>query len=116
MEALGAATQMVLNRTATIGICGPLDVQVAGLERIGVGSVELIPVTAPDHPLARAGRNAPGAGRDHIQLVLTGRSRLTEGQDLGVIGSQTWRLADLGAKHMLLKEGIGWGFMPERMV
>jgi len=48
--------------------------------------------------------------------VLTDRSPLTEGQDLGVIGSQTWRLADLGAKHMLLKEGIGWGYMPEPMV
>ena len=116
VEALGAVTQMVLDRTATIGICGPLDVEVAGLERIGVGSVELIPVAAPDHPLARAGRNAPGAGRDHIQLVLTDRSHLTEGQDLGVIGTQTWRLADLGAKHMLLKEGIGWGYMPEPMV
>jgi DNA-binding transcriptional LysR family regulator len=116
MEALGAVTQMVLDRTATIGICGPLDVEVAGLERIGVGSVELIPVAAPEHPLARAGRNAPGAGRDHIQLVLTDRSPLTQGQDRGVIGTQTWRLADLGSKHMLLKEGIGWGYMPEPMV
>jgi DNA-binding transcriptional LysR family regulator len=33
-----------------------------------------------------------------------------------VIGTQTWRLADLGSKHMLLKEGIGWGYMPEPMV
>src|SRR5262245_2087317 len=116
VEALGAVTQMVLDRTATIGICGPLDVEVAGLERIGVGSVELIPVATPDHPLARAGRNAPGAGRDHIQLVLTERSPLPQGLDLGVIGTQTWRLADLGSKHMLLKEGIGWGYMPEPMV
>src|SRR6478672_3628454 len=116
VEALGAVMETVLNRTATIGICGPLDVEVAGLERVGVGSVELIPVAAPDHPLARAGRNAPGAGRDHIQLVLTDRSQLTHGQDRGVIGTQTWRLADLGSKHMLLKEGIGWGFMPEPMV
>ena len=116
MEALGAVTQMVLNRTATIGICGPLDVEVAGLERVGVGSVELIPVAAPDHPLARAGRNAPGAGRDHIQLVLTDRSSLTQEQDRGVIGTKTWRLADLGSKHMLLKESIGWGYMPEPMV
>jgi DNA-binding transcriptional LysR family regulator len=91
-------------------------VEVPGLERIGVGSVELIPVAAPDHPLARARRNAPGAGREHIQLVLTDRSPLTQGQDLGVIGTQTWRLADLGSKHMLLKEGIGWGYMPEPMV
>jgi DNA-binding transcriptional LysR family regulator len=116
MEALGAVTQMVLNRTATIGVCGPLDVEVGGIERIGVGSVELIPVAAPDHPLALAGRNSPGAGRDHIQLVLTDRSQLTDGQDRGVIGTQTWRLADLGSKHMLLREGIGWGYMPEPMV
>jgi DNA-binding transcriptional LysR family regulator len=116
VEALGAVTQRVLDRTATIGIAGPLDAAVAGLERIGVGSVELIPVAAPDHPLARAGRNAPGAGRDHIQLVLTDRSPLTQGQDLGVVATRTWRLADLGSKHMLLKEGIGWGTMPEPMV
>lgn len=48
--------------------------------------------------------------------MLTDRSRLSDGQDRGVIGSQTWRLADLGSKHMLLREGIGWGYMPELMV
>lgn len=116
VEALGAVMQMVLDRRAAIGICGPLDVEVAGLERVGVGNVEMIPVAAPDHPLARAGRNLPGAGRGHTQLVLTDRTTLTQGLDRGVIGIQTWRLADLGAKHMLLKEGIGWGFMPEPMV
>src|SRR5215472_8394378 len=116
VEALGAVRQMVLDGTAGIGICGPLDVEIAGLERIGVGSVELIPVAAPDHALVRAGKNPPGAGRDHIQLVLTDRSSLCDGQDRGVIGAQTWRLGDLGAKHMLLREGIGWGYMPEPMV
>ena len=28
----------------------------------------------------------------------------------------TWRLGDLGAKHTLLKEGLGWGNMPRAMV
>ncbi|MGY4458497.1 DNA-binding transcriptional LysR family regulator [Bradyrhizobium sp. LB13.1] len=116
VEALGAVTQMVVDRTAMIGICGPLDAEVPGLERLGVGNVELIPVAAPDHPLALVGRNVPGAGREHIQLVLTNRAALTQGQDLGVIGTETWRLADLGSKHTLLKEGIGWGYMPEPMV
>jgi DNA-binding transcriptional LysR family regulator len=116
MEALGAVPQMVLDRKASVGICGPLDVEIPGLERIGVGSVELIPVAAPDHPLARAGRNPPGAGRDYIQLVLADRSGLSDGKDRGVIGLQTWRLADLGSKHMLLREGIGWGYMPEPFV
>src|SRR5262249_12340325 len=73
-------------------------------------------VAAPDHPLARSGRNAPGAGRNHIQLVLADRSDLRDGKERGVIGSQTWRLADLASKHMLLREGIGWGYMPEPLV
>lgn len=115
-EALGAVRQTVLDGRAAIGICGALDEAVAGIERIDVGSVEWIPVAAPDHPLTLAGRNAPGAGRNHIQLVLTDRSPLTQGQDFGVIGTQSWRLADLGSKHILLREGIGWGYMPEPMV
>jgi DNA-binding transcriptional LysR family regulator len=32
------------------------------------------------------------------------------------MSSRSWRLADLGAKHALLLEGIGWGNMPREMV
>jgi DNA-binding transcriptional LysR family regulator len=39
-----------------------------------------------------------------------------EGQDVGVLGAETWRLADLGAKHALLLAGSGWGLMPEPVV
>lgn len=118
MEALGGVTQLLLDRVATIGVSGPLpgDAGVAGIERICVGNVALIPVASPDHPLARASKNRPGAARDHVQLVLTDRSPLTGKTDLGVVSARTWRLADLGAKHMLLKAGIGWGNMPAPMV
>ncbi|MDR7232197.1 DNA-binding transcriptional LysR family regulator [Caulobacter sp. BE264] len=117
VEGLGAVTQMVLDRAATLGVAGPLEVVHGGdeLDYIAVGSTVLIPVAAPDHPLAQ-GANPPGAGRGHTQLVLTDRSRLTEGRDFAVASAHTWRLADLGAKHLLLKEGFGWGNMPEPMV
>ena len=116
VEALGAVTKLVVDRVAGVGVTGPLDTVFGGLERISVGSVALIPVAAPDHPLATARNNPPGAGRNHIQLVLTDRSALTEGRNYGVVSERTWRLADLGAKHMLLKENIGWGNMPAEMV
>lgn len=117
VENLGAVTQMVLERQATLGVAGPLDVVNGGdqLDYIGIGHTLLIPVAAPDHPLAQ-GPNPPGAGRAHTQLVLTDRSRLTDGRDFAVTSAHTWRLADLGAKHTLLKEGLGWGNMPEPMV
>jgi len=116
MEALGAVTQRVLDGAATLGVSGPLDTGMDGLERIAIGSVAMIPVAAPDHPLAQARRNRPGAGREHVQLVLTDRSSLTQGKDIAVVATRTWRLADLGSKHMLLREGIGWGNMPVPMV
>nr|WP_314076158.1 LysR family transcriptional regulator [uncultured Roseococcus sp.] len=116
VEALGAVAQMVLDRRASLGVSGMLLQPLPALERVALGHVELVPVAAPDHPLAKAGRNPVGAGRDHVQLVLTDRSPLTEGHDFAVVGVRTWRLADLGSKHMLLREGIGWGNMPLPMV
>jgi len=116
VEALGAVAKLVLDRVAGIGISGPLVAGIDGIERISVGTMAMIPVAAPDHPLALQERNLPGAGREHIQLVLTDRSALTQGRDFGVLSSRTWRLADIGAKHMLLKEGIGWGSMPAPMI
>jgi DNA-binding transcriptional LysR family regulator len=116
VEALGAITAMVLDRKAAIGISGPLAAGIEGVECISAGSVPMVPVAAPDHPLGRMERIAPGAGRDYTQLVLTDRSRFTEGQDYSVLSPKTWRLADLGAKHALLREGIGWGNMPMPLI
>lgn len=115
-EALGAITAMVLDRGAIIGVSGPLAAGVEGVECIAAGSVAMVPVAAPDHALGRMERIPPGAGRDYTQLVLTDRSRFTEGQDYSVMSPRTWRLADLGAKHALLREGIGWGNMPLPMI
>lgn len=116
VEALGAITALVLDRRAVVGISGPLAAGVVGVECVNAGSVPMVPVAAPDHPLGRMERIAPGAGRDYVQLVLSDRSPFTEGQDFSVLSPRTWRLADLGAKHALLREGIGWGNMPLPMI
>ncbi len=116
IEALGAVTQLVRDGVATIGISGPLDVRIAEIETSQIGGVELVPVAAPSHPLAQNRINAPGAARDHVQLVLSDRSSLTEGRDFGVLATRSWRMADLSTKHALLLAGIGWGNMPEPMV
>lgn len=116
VEALGAITAMVLDRKAAIGLSGPLAAGVEGVECVAAGSVAMVPVAAPDHPLGRMAQIAPGAGRDYTQLVLSDRSRFTEGHDYAVISPKTWRLADLGAKHALLREGVGWGNMPLPMI
>lgn len=97
-------------------MAGPDILDLAELERRALGSVELIPVAAPSHPLAGRGAIEPGAVRQYLQLVLTDRSPLTEGREFSVVSPRTWRLADLGAKHALLIEGLGWGNMPRHAV
>jgi len=111
IEALGGVSELVQTGRAGIGISGPLHGNYADITAIQVGTLDLIPVAAPQHPMAHGGKP-----RDHVQLVLSDRSKLTEGQDFGVLGLKTWRLGDLGSKYALLLAGVGWGNMPEPMV
>jgi len=116
VEALGAVAALVLDRRATFGVAGPDILDLPELQREVLGAVELVPVAAPGHPLAAMTRIPAGEARKHLQLVLTDRSPLTAGRDFSVLSPHTWRLADMGAKHALLKEGIGWGSMPRHLV
>ena len=115
VEGLGAVAACLLEQSSQLAIGGPVIGDHPELERQAIGEVELVPVAAPDHPLAQ-GRIAPGESREHLQLVLTDRSRLTQGREFSVLSPLSWRLGDLGAKHALLKQGIGWGNMPRPMV
>ena len=117
VESLGATAQAVVDRTADLGIALEFAAAVPDLDTTPMGEVELVPVAAPSHPLAKVkGRIQPEAIRDHVQLVLTDRSKLTAGRDYSVFAVKTWRLADLGARHAMLVAGLGWGSMPRHMV
>ncbi|WP_298467535.1 LysR family transcriptional regulator [uncultured Erythrobacter sp.] len=115
IEGLGAVAACLLDEDGDLAIGGPTIVDHPAFERQFIGAVELVPVAAPDHPLASP-NVAPGESRKHMQLVLSDRSSFTEGQEFSVLSPESWRLGDLGAKHSLLKEGLGWGNMPREMV
>ncbi|MEW4447585.1 LysR family transcriptional regulator [Qipengyuania sp. JC766] len=115
VEGLGAVAACLIERSSIVGVGGPVIADHPELERQDIGAIDLVPVAAPDHPLAK-GTNRPGAGRDHLQLVLADRSQLTRGREFSVMSARTWRLGDLAAKHALLKEGLGWGNMPRPMI
>ncbi|MFA9218489.1 MAG: LysR family transcriptional regulator [Sphingomonadaceae bacterium] len=112
-EALGAVTELVVNRISHIGISGWMPGMPDTIERQSCGFVTMVPVASPAHPLAKIDGKIPSAVlREHTQLVLTDRSTLTKGQDFGVLALRDWRLGDLSSKHALLRSGIGWGNMP----
>lgn len=117
VEGMGAVLQPVLNEDFDFGIRGPLATTHPDLRSEYLLSVDYLMLAAPDHPLTR--HKGPIPARElaqHVQLVLSDRSRLTEGKDFRVVAERTWRISDLGAKHAFLKQGVGWGGMPLHVV
>jgi DNA-binding transcriptional LysR family regulator len=117
VEALGAAVQPVLDGPASFGVVGSLPTLPPGLIKERMFDVKLMMVAAANHPLASYRGTIPKEElARHVQLVLTDRSTLSEGRNIGVMSPSTWRLADLFAKHAFLVSGLGWGGMPVHTV
>ncbi|HEY6459477.1 MAG TPA: LysR family transcriptional regulator [Polyangiaceae bacterium] len=116
-ESLGKVVELVLEGTCSVGI-GPLVPQLPdSVERKPLAHVTMIHVAAPKHPLAKYRGPIPASVvKEHTQLVLADRSRLTENYAIGVFSGHTWRVLDLGAKHAMLRAGLGWGGMPRHVV
>jgi DNA-binding transcriptional LysR family regulator len=116
VQTLEGVERVVRNGDAWIGVGGIVHMEDTGLEIISqIGTVELIPVAAPSHPLVLADGTSASRAREHLQLVLSDQPE-PEGRDYGVVSLATWRVGDLTLKHKLLLRGIGWGGMPEPMV
>lgn len=115
IEPLGEVERSLRSGAADIAIGSTVHMSDDGLRVIHIAGVQLIPVAAPCHPLARTGRAKLGATREHLQLVLTERPA-AETRNYGVLSVNVWRLGDLATKHAILLAGIGWGSMPEPMV
>jgi len=118
VEALGAVLQPVMEGRCAFGVMGSLPTGPTPLltrERLPV--VKMLFVASTAHPLASLRGPIPARIlARHRQLVLTDRSELSRGKELAVFAANTWRLADLGAKHAFLRAGLGWGGMPAHVV
>src|SRR5258706_3226667 len=113
VEALGAVLQPVIDGRCSLGVMGSLPTAPPELTREHLLHIGWAFVAAPAHPLASVKGAIPARIlAQHRQLVLTDRSALSQGKDFGVFAANTWRLADLGAKHAFLRAGLGWGGMP----
>ena len=117
-EGLGAAEQRIRDGVARLGIYSPLSTaQSNDLEWEPMTSIELIPVVASSHPLAN---ETPPIERhtleQHIQLVLTDRTPMSQNLRGGIVSLRIWRFADLGTRLEFLLAGFGWCNMPRHLV
>lgn len=115
--ALGLVWDQLLSGQSSVSFGGQGVTPSDELVSIRVGDASMMPVAAPDHPLARYPGRVPLSNvRQHTQLVISDVSRMTKGQDFGVFAYHTWRMTDMSTKYQLIRSGLGWGGLPTWMV
>lgn len=117
METLGMVAEQVGRHRGALGVIATLIDLPDGLTRYALPPTPMTPVASPAHPLSRCRSDeALGVMHEAIQIVLRDRSPRTDGRDHAVFSPRTWRVDDLTLKHRLIREGVGWGCLPDWMV
>ena len=85
IEALGGVMKLVLDGGCALGISGPIPNWPDAIDATSMGAIELLTVAAPMHPLGLRAAPIPlSEAREHTQIVLTDRSKVTDGQSFGI--------------------------------
>jgi DNA-binding transcriptional LysR family regulator len=117
VRSIEEAASAVSTGEADIGVLPDVVARQFSLERNLCGTIELVAVAAPDHPLGRIDAIIePSMLAGHLQLVLTNRTPTRDSHEYGVHSVNLWHVADLETKHHLLSAGLGWGSMPRHRV
>ncbi len=119
MTTMQGGEHLVLDGTCSLAvvIADVPETNPGAIERHWLCETPMITVCAPTHPLASSPEPISlEEFRRHIQLVVTDNQPGAEKTQMGVAGERRWLLNDLGAKHDLLKAGLGWGHMPAHLV
>lgn len=115
--ALGMVWDQLMTRSSDVSFGGQPANFNEELVALRIGDASMTPVAAPDHPLATyKGRVPLSVVREHIQLVISDVSKMTEGKDFGVFAYRTWRMTDTETKRNLILSGLGWGGLPTWMI
>jgi DNA-binding transcriptional LysR family regulator len=132
LNAMRAAYPTVATRVSVLPLGGPIDALLTGSHTLGIiagehfrhpriavealSSVQMVAVVGAGHPLARRPSSDAALGTpelaDHLQIVQSDPSTLTEGRDFAVLSPQTCRVSGQDTKHALILAGVGWGRLP----
>ncbi len=132
LNAMRAVYPSVAARVSVLPLGGPIEALLASSHTLGIiagehfrhpriavqalSSVQMVAVVGAAHALARhVAADAPlGPAElaDHVQIVQSDPSTLTEGRDFAVLSPQTCRVNGQDAKHALIVAGVGWGRLP----
>lgn len=115
VEPLGGPIASLIDKRSSLAIVVGEDFRDPRVALEAISSVEQVAVVSIEHPLARRqSRNRISLQdlADHLQIVLSDPTPLTEGRMFGVLSPQTCRVTNQDTKHAMILAGLGWGRLP----
>ena len=100
--------------TIDIGFSQVLETPV-WLEALPLIDIPYLPVVAPDHPLLKIDKNIKQKLVEHTQIVVSSSQQSSLTVNVSEEAS-IWHVGDFDSKRQLIKEGLGWGYMPQHMI
>ncbi|MBK4217678.1 LysR family transcriptional regulator [Paracoccus caeni] len=112
VEPLGGPVTALKDRRCTLAIMVGEDFRDPRISFDALSSLSQVAVVAGGHPLAGLCNIGLPDLADHVQIVQSDPSALSEGRDFGVLSPQSCRVNSQSAKHALILSGLGWGRLP----
>lgn len=117
---LGGPPAAIRDGRVTLGILAGEELADSRIELEAIHSHPFVAVAARSHPLAaeaaESGILEAVALAEHVQIVLSDPTQLSEGRDFGVLSPTTWRVNNQQTKYAMIRAGHGWGRLPRWVV
>ncbi|UUP18371.1 LysR family transcriptional regulator [Nitratireductor thuwali] len=117
---LGGPPAAIQEGRVTLGILAGEDLTDSRIELEAMHSHSFVAVAARTHPLAAAAEDLDTLEAvvlaEHVQIVLSDPTQITEGRDFGVLSPTTWRVNNQETKYAMIRAGHGWGRLPHWVV
>lgn len=115
VEPLGGPIAALTERRSTLAITVGEHFRDPRIALEALAAVKTVAVAASGHPLARRGGRLSlsiADLADHLQIVLSDPTPLSEGRSFGVLSPQTCSVSNQDTKHAMILAGLGWGRLP----
>lgn len=119
VEPMGGPPAALIEDRSLIAVMVGEDFRHPRITLEAITAVMQVAVVAADHPLALRAAEEPIALADladHLQIVLSDPSRLSEGREFNVLSPRTCRVNTQDAKYDLIAAGLGWGRLPAWLI
>jgi len=117
IEHMGKPEEMLLSGEADLALTN-LFSEHDDFEKQAWSEVEIVPVVAAAHPLARRHQEIGAEElQQYTQVIVSNAPNLKKDYSAGVVeGANHWRVTDFPTKKALIMGGLGWGGMPLHLV